>query len=432
MKTPKTTVCMLTTGHSALDDRIFYKECMSLQQAGYEVTLLAPLNEEGFLVDMGNNNLATDEITVQDIKIIGFNKIKSRFRKIAAILQLLKLASMGNFKLGTESFADIIDKGTKLKADVYHCHEIWSLYTGIQIKKRLEKEGNKPKLIYDVHEYSPAVGSSSNVVNRLYSKVLSKITINFEKEGLKYVDYVITANQITRGYSLTVNRFIQTEVIYNCPVLSIFKETRSKDIHKERITICHDGSLGFNRGLKQMIEVIRVLKERYGNNVELLIIGDVFGEERKYLKEKLKEYGLHDAVRCTGWLPYEKVGEAISHADIGIIFMEPTENNMLAGPPNKLFNYMRYGLPMVSVDLPETSRIIKETRCGIVVKDRSVDSLAGALSVLIEDEDKKHKLGENAKKAVYNIYSWEQMEKKLLRVYEEILNEENIECGERE
>lgn len=422
MKTPKATVCMLTTGHSALDDRIFYKECMSLQQAGYEVTLLAPLNEEGFLVDMGNNNLAADEITIQDIKIIGFNKIKSRFRKISAILQLLKLASMGNFKLGTESFADIIDKGTKLRADVYHCHEIWSLYTGIQIKKRLEKEGNKPKLIYDVHEYSPAVGSSSNVVNRLYSKVLSKTIINFEKEALKYVDYVITANQITRGYLLTLNRFIQTDVIYNCPVLSLFQEPGgNKAYNKNKITICHEGSLKFNRGLKQMIEVIRVLKERYGNKIELLIIGDVFGEEREYLKEKVKEYGLHDAVRCTGWLPYEKVGEAISHADIGIIFMEPTENNMLAGPPNKLFNYMRYWLPVVSVDLPETTRIIKETRCGIVVKDRSVDNLARALSVLIEEGDKRRQLGENAKKAVHNQYSWEQMEKKLLRVYEEVI-----------
>jgi glycosyltransferase involved in cell wall biosynthesis len=420
MKIPKTKVGMLTTGHSALDDRIFYKESMSLQRAGYEVTLLAPVNDEGFLVDMGSNNLVAGELTIQNIKIIGFAEKGSRFNKIHAILQLITLVSMGNFKLGTEPFANLIDKGTKLRADIYHCHEIWSIYAGIQIKKRLEKEGKKPKLIYDVHEYSPAVGSSSNMVYRLYSRILRKIIVHFEKEALGYVDYVITANLITRGYLLTLNRFIQTEVIYNCPVLSIFQETGSnKAYHKNKIIICHEGSLGFDRGLKLMIEVMRILKKRYDDKIELLIVGDVFGEERKYLKEKIEGYGLRDAVWCTGWLPYEKVGEAISQADIGIIFMEPTENNMLAGPPNKLFNYMRYGLPVISVDLPETSRIIKETQCGLVVKDRSVNSLARALSALIEDEDKRHQLGENAKKAVYNQYSWEQMEKRLLRVYEE-------------
>ena len=423
---PKAKVCMLTSGHSALDDRIFYKESRTLQQEGHEVTLLAPLDNEGFFFDMGGNRLPySREATLHGIRIIGFTKGKPSIPRVSAVLQLVRLASIGRLKLGTEPLADLIDKGIQVSADVYHCHELWSLLAGIQIKGSLEKQGRKPKLIYDVHEFHPAseLSDAKNLWNRLYNRVLRKAIVHFEKEALKYVDYVITANQITRGYLLTLSMRAQTEVIYNCPVLSIFQEPGSAKTHKNRITICHEGHLRFKRGIKQMTEVMKLLKAHYGNKVELLIIGDVYGEERKYLDEKLEEYDLHATIRCTGWLPYEEVGKAIPQGDIGIIFFEPTENNMLAGPPHKLFNYMRYGLPIVSVDLPETSRIIREAQCGLIVKDRSTHSLAEALSALIDDEDKRRWMGENAEKAAYNQYSWEQMEKRLLRVYAELLPE---------
>jgi hypothetical protein len=61
---PKAKVCMLTSHHSALGDRIFYKESLSLQRAGYDVTLIAPLDDEGFLIDMGGNRIGTGETTV--------------------------------------------------------------------------------------------------------------------------------------------------------------------------------------------------------------------------------------------------------------------------------------------------------------------------------------------------------------------------------
>ena len=418
----KAKVCMLTTDHSALDDRILYKESLSLRRAGHEVTLIAPLNEDGFLVDMGRKPIAAGETTTQGVRIIGFNKGKQGIPKLSTVLQLVRLASLARVRVGAERFADLISKGVSLSADVYHCHEIWSLYAGIQIKRRLEEEGRKPKLIYDVHEYAPALDLGSNIIYNLYQRALRKARVHFEKEALKYIDYVITANQITRGYLLTVNRFIQTEVIYNCPILSIFHKPRGSAAHKDEVVICHEGSLGFNRGLKQMIEVMKVLKEHYSDRVKLLIVGDVYGKEREYLELRVEEYKLQGVIDRTGWLPYDEVGKVISQADIGVIFMEPTENNMLAGPPNKLFNYMIYGLPVVSVDLPETSRIISETECGVVVRDRNTNSLAKALSALIDDEDKRRYMGESAKKAVYNQYSWERMEKRLLRVYTELLH----------
>jgi glycosyltransferase involved in cell wall biosynthesis len=420
----KAKVCMLTTDHSALDDRIFYKESKSLQQTSYDVTLLVPLNDKGFLVDMGGNRIADSKTAIQNIKIIGFNKPRSHFGRIHSIIQLINLTSAGKLDIRGKNYADLINKGVELNADIYHCHEIDSIYAGTQIKKKLQKKGRNPKLIYDVHEFHPAVSYDvKNLGNKVYNKILRKIIVHFEKEALKYVDYVITANQITRGYLLTLNRFIQTEVIYNCPILSIFKEPKKKKEHKDKVVICHEGFLLFRRGLKQIIEITRELKKRYDDEVELLIIGDAFGKEKEYFKQKIEEYTLHSTIKCTGWLPYEKVGDALLQVDIGVIFFEPTENNMLAGPPHKLFNYMRYGVPVVSVDLPETSRIISDAKCGLILKDWNLNSMVTALSTLIDDENKRRRLGENAKKAVYNHYNWTEMEKKLLRIYREIIED---------
>ncbi len=413
-------VGVLTTSHSALDARVFHKECRSLQQAGYDVTLLASLDDAGFLLDPAGKRIAAGETTLHGVKIIGFTEKRQGIPKISGMLRLLKLATIGGFRPGLDPLAELIEKGTKLSADIYHCHEAWSLYAAIQIKKNLAAKGKKSQIIYDVHEFP--VASSPLIKSWIYRLALRKTLERFYKKALPHTDYVITANQITRGYLLALNRFIQTGVIYNCPSPAIFKEPPVRVESKDKVTICHEGSLGFSRGLREMIEVVKILKQRYGDRVTLLIVGDVFGEERKYLDGKLDEYDLRDSLSCTGWLPYEKVGEAISLADMGIIFMEPTESIMLSGPPNKLFNYMMYGLPVVSVDLPETSRIISETACGVVVKDRSVNSLAGALSALIDDNAGRQRLGENARDAFNKRYNWNNMEKKLLNIYHELLN----------
>ena len=216
-------VCMLTSVRPALDSRMFYREAQSLRQAGYEVTLIAPLNSEGFLTDVGANKKFAGEATVDGVKIIGYRKQWSRFGKVQTALNLLSLLTLGKLKLGTNRHQDLIDKGIKLKADVYHCNDEWSLYAGVQIKRELEKQGRTPQLIYDVYEYPGAVYPAPNIFRDLYERVLRKISLHFAVGALKYLDYIITANQISRGYFLAIDRFLQTEVIYNCRKFSILK-----------------------------------------------------------------------------------------------------------------------------------------------------------------------------------------------------------------
>jgi glycosyltransferase involved in cell wall biosynthesis len=414
----KAKVCIVAAGHPVLDDRVFYKEAKTLHKAGYEVSEIVPLNKDGFLIDMNKNPIAKGEAIIDGIKIIGYREGNHNIwglPKTWTIGQLLRYATNGWLGFGQEPYADLIEKGVRVEADIYHCHEKASLYAGLRIKRKLQEKGKNPKLVSDVREFWAAKSD-----NKLRQKLWSQSVKSFEQKAFKHVDYFITVNQIIRSYILIKSGFIRTEVLYNGPALSIFKDIERK-ADDSKITICHEGTLPFNRGLKEMLEVTRMLKARYNGKVRFLIIGDVFGKEKAYYDEKVKEYQIGDVVERTGWLPYEEVWKATAIADIGINFLDyKHENNMFASPI-KVFNYMRYGLPIVTVDVPETRRIILDSECGIVVKERTSESLASALSFLIDNPEIRQKMGENGKKAIIEEYSWDMMEKKLLKVYEELI-----------
>ena len=396
-------VCMLTARHSALDDRIFYKECISLNQAGYEIIIVAPCSDDGCFTDMSGRKIRIDETNNSmpnkyGIEIRGYVKKPKGWRRyISTVTGLIKAGLAAN-------------------ADIYHCHEVdASLFAGIRIKKEFMKQDRNVKLIYDSHEYWPGA-FEDRFSNRLLKYIVKRFITWWEKRALKYCDYIITANSIVRGYFLLLDRFANVEVLYNCPRLELFKENTIGD--KPFGIICHEGSLPFDRGLKIMVEAIRKLKQK-NSSVKLLIVGDVFGDERKWLNQKVKEYSLENNIELTGWLPYEDVGEHIQKASIGLILFQPTKvNNMLGGPPNKLFNYMRYGLPVVSADFPEMRRIINENDCGLLINPTDVDSLYDALHYLLTNPDRAEEMGKNGKKAVESLYNWKEMGKRLVRVYE--------------
>jgi glycosyltransferase involved in cell wall biosynthesis len=149
-------------------------------------------------------------------------------------------------------------------------------------------------------------------------------------------------------------------------------------------------------------------------------VGDVFGEERAWLKREIEEKELHNTITITGWLPYEKVSEAMNACHAGLILFRDCMNNRLAGPPNKLFNYMNAGLPVLSVDFPELRQIILEEECGILIYDQSVKSIIDAIETLLTNPENLNRMSKNGQRAVRERYSWDVMEKKLLYGYERL------------
>jgi len=390
MKNKKKKICMLAARHSPFDARITYKEGMSLKNAGYEIVVIAPYKNK-----FSNFN---------GIKIIGFKMLKRSMRRANTLINLVYW-------------------GIKTKADVYHCHEVdTSLFAGIWIKKILKWRGIKAKLIYDSHEHWPALWSqqSSFLILR---KMIYFIVNYWEKWALKHCDAVFTANKIVKKHLLSLNRKTKIEVLYNCPTLKpLQNKQNNKKLSHTTITICHEGMLNFDRGLREMIECIKKIKEELNNNIRLLIIGDIFIEkEKKWLRKKIIEYKLEKNIEITGWLLYPKINKKIQKCNIGLILFKPTLNNQLAGPPNKLFNYMQHGLPVIAPNFCfETKDIINKINCGLLVDAIKTKNIYNSIKYMLINKEEAKKMGENGRKAVLEKYNWENESKKLLKVYQNL------------
>jgi glycosyltransferase involved in cell wall biosynthesis len=396
-------ICMIATRHSLDDARVVHKEAISLGNAGHDVFLVISCNDvyeyvrkDGSVIAAGKG--LNGEVVHMGLKVFGRPKRKGLLGKWKMYLELSRLAA-------------------DLKADVYHAHEPdLSLAIAVRTKRLLAKQGFRAHVVHDMHEYPP--GEPADNAPQLLKLPILLAHILWNKLSMKWVDQVFTANNIVRGYALALSYQKSVDVLYNAPSLKVFPQpTRKSWLAKgERLLLCHEGSLPFDRGLKEMIEAVYSLRDR----VCLRIVGDVFGEERAWLKREIDEKNLHDTITITGWLPYEKVSEAINDCHVGLILFRICIENRLAGPPNKLFNYMNAGLPVLSVDFPEMRQIIVEEECGILICDQSVKSIIDAIEFLLANPENLRKLGENGQKAVRERYSWEVMEIKLLLSYERL------------
>ena len=120
-------ICMMTFLHSPKDDRIFFKESISLKNKGFDVSILCLADENGFLKDMSGNVLNTEgeqTITIEGVKIFGISKQSGFFQKL--------LHKIGKGK----SWQAFINKAKVINADVYHAHEPQTAFIGLKIQKQ--------------------------------------------------------------------------------------------------------------------------------------------------------------------------------------------------------------------------------------------------------------------------------------------------------
>lgn len=394
---------MIATRHSLDDARVVHKEALSLKNAGHEVILVLSCNDEFEYIDNNNRVIAygkypNGECRYKGLKIFGFPKRTGLLGK----WQTYKILS---FFLA------------ELKADIYHAHEPdLSLGIALRAKNFLKTKGIKSYVIHDMHEYPP--GQAYDKAKGVFKNIMRYIKILLDYYFVKNIDSIITANTIVRGYVLTLSYRKSIDVIYNAPILKLSPQLSPSVWDKNsKLMICHEGSLPFNRGLKELIGLVK----EYKNKIKLRIIGDVFGSEREWFEKEVKKHQLEKSIDVTGWLPYEQVGDALRGCHVGLILFDDIMNNRLAGPPNKLFNYMNAGLPVVSVDFPEMHHIINEENCGILIKGQVKNSLKSTINTLLNLEPKHLLLmGINGQRAIRDRYSWEIMEKRLLNVYNNI------------
>lgn len=375
---------MLTVDHSPLDDRIFYKEALSLKKAGHQVSIVCTANADGKIADMGGQSINQGkglQFEVNGIQIYGVVRPDSFTQKL-----------LHKFFLGSY-VSDFVQTASNIKADVYHAHEPVSYYLGLQLQKK-----QKAKLVFDMHESWQGGTPKERWIKKFH---------------LHKLEYLITANEITRGHLLSQHPQMKATVIYNYFLADMYDSPLNEEKCKKPV-IVHEGLIPFNRGLKDIVEAIRILKEKHPD-VLLRIVGQAKGAEKKYLDSKIKEYGLASNIQLTGWVQMEEVGQHLEDCAIGLITKTYTRNNLLGGPAIKVFNYLAHGIAIVDVGFAESIRFMDEAQSGISC-ERSSQAIAEAIDTYLS---KPSLLEEDCRKAYAyrEQIQWKHSANKLLSFY---------------
>lgn len=366
----KKNICIITSVHSALDDRIFEKQAKSLAKAGYNVILIAPYTHR----DIKN------DIVIEPIK-----KYNNRILRIV--------------------FGPIIilRKAINFNSDIYHFHDPELIIIGL-ILKLIGK-----KIIYDVHEDYPGQILYKKWLKSLFLRQIISFTVKLIQPVIAMqFDAIITARtDISK-------QFKKSYLIRNLSIINYSDSIKPDNSIKKSIpSIIYAGGLSEVRGIKELIEAISILNGK----AELWLLG--WWENDNYFKI-CKESKGWKYTKYFGNVPYKKYFAIMKRADIGAVNFFPIKNHSQT-MPNKIFDYMSCFIPLIISDFPYWRNIFYN--CAVFINPYDPIDIAQNLNYLLNHTKYASILGDNARQLVINKFSWEEESLKLLNIYKKVLND---------
>jgi glycosyltransferase involved in cell wall biosynthesis len=157
---------------------------------------------------------------------------------------------------------------------------------------------------------------------------------------------------------------------------------------------------------------------QYVDDAILLIIGsgDVIG----ILRQMSLDFKLENKVKFIGKVPFEKLLQYTQHADLGLTLDKDTNINYRYSLPNKLFDYIHAGVPILASDLVEIKKIIFQYSIGDCIENHNPKHIADKINHILNDEATLQLWKKNTKIAAADL-NWEHEELQLIAVYKQFL-----------
>ncbi len=374
-------VCILSSVHRALDNRVFYREARSLQRAGYDMTLIAVYER--------------DEVR-DGVRIVGLPRVPRWQRPLL--------------------WARLVREALAAEADVYHFHDPELLL----VAPWLRLLTGKPT-IYDVHEanadfirvkdYLPAwIRYPAAWTFGWLEPLLARLN-----SALVFADDEIAA--AFRG----VQRPKAT--LSNFPERSFIEQAAraTRDAGPRPPIVLYLGGLERNRGSRLMIEAFHRVWQLLPR-ARLLHVGHMAPPNLEdEVRADVAQRGMEQAVTLAGRVPFAEIGTHLARAAVGWVPWQPVAKNQ-KNIPTKLFEYMAYGLPVVSSDLASTRPFVHQGQNGYRVTADEPAAHAEALLDLLQRPERASALGRQGQELVRTEYNWDEMERRLLALYQDLLS----------
>jgi len=361
-----TSVVHLTSAHPRSDIRVYLKEARSLARSGYSVSLV---------VSDGKGNEAIDNVSIIDV-----GPAKGRINRIFATTKRV-------FQVAVE-----------LDADIYHLHDPELIPIGVKLKK-LGKT-----VVFDAHEDLPKQILCKPYLNPVFRALLSKILSVYEKYACKKFDGIVCATPSIRDKFRAINP--RSLDVNNYPILGELS-VAEPELAERQPKVCFVGGMSAIRGVLEVVRAFDIVS----SGARLQLAGEVPDFVDNAIRSKVKSN-----VDALGYLDRSEVATLMAGSMAGIVTFLPSPNH-LESQPNKMFEYMSAGLPVIGSHFPLWKQIIEGNHCGLCVDPLNPTAIAEAIDYLIAHPEETEQMGRNGQKAVLEHYNWGVEEQKLLDFY---------------
>ena len=242
---------------------------------------------------------------------------------------------------------------------------------------------------------------------------LRNVCIAIDKLFMYFVDGMILVNEkVIEEFNGIPNKNII--VIYNSPP-DFFEQRNSYCLRNNNIfTLFYASALHKSRQLI-LEKVFEAVKKISGTRI---IIAGYIVEQTKKIKEWTEKE--RDKVKFLGQISYVEVLEETMASDLLFCFYDPAIPNNKLSTPNKLFEAMMCGKPILVSKGTLAAEIIEKENCGLAVDCNSIKEIKEAILKLKENPELCRQFGKNGRRAYERQYSWKSMEQRLLEFYQEI------------
>ena len=292
------------------------------------------------------------------------------------------------------------------KSSVYLANDLDTLFANYWVSKLKRKE-----LVYDSHEYFTEVPE-------LKEGSFAKNTwLRIEKSIFPKLKNVYTVcDSIAAIYNQKYG--VDVKVVRNIPLGKKVENFKSREALNlpldKKIILLQGAGINIDRGAEEMVKAMKYLPENY----LFLIIGggDVFA----ILKEIIAKNSLENKVKILGKITYQELKNYTFLADLGISMDKNTNLNYQYSLPNKLFDYIQFGTPVLVSDLVEIKKVVEKYEVGWVINSHESKVIATKILTIFENKTDYELKKKNTKNAAEEL-TWENEEKILKEIYTKLL-----------
>lgn len=307
----------------------------------------------------------------------------------------------GRISRMTKTVDKVFLKAIDLDSDIYHLHDPELIPIGLKLKK-IGKI-----VIFDSHEDVAKQMLTKPYLIAPLRRLIAIVFSIYERYSCKKFDAIITATPSIKDKFININS--NTININNFPLVNELNNYSPWENKKNEVA--YIGGITKIRGIEQILEALDLT-----TGIKLNLGGE-FGNQQ--LESDVKALKGWRNVKHLGFLSRNEVFNILERSRAGLVTFLPAPNHIDA-QPNKMFEYMSAGIPVIASNFPLWREIIEGNDCGLCVEPLNPGAISKAIQYLNDFPEESKRMGENGKKAVLERYNWNIEERLLFDLYKRL------------